>query len=104
MSAIGFLDRKRLESTSAGHMPFVVSVETPIEALRSKRATRGGSTDAGNPPVLQSRAGGAADPSRMYRGMHHRLDMACGIVLGVGALIVVVFACRTAGAAAEARR
>ena len=165
-------------------MPFVASVETPIEALRSKRATRVGSTDAGNPPVLQSRAGRPPErlaraldnlhpatvfvvvmlaglaviaalsiglgffvsghtaaalavygglvllltsafrnsafralawtfalamvtfvaTSRMYRGMHHPLDIAGGIVLGVGALIVVVFACRTAGAAAEARR
>jgi len=42
--------------------------------------------------------------SRMYRGMHHPLDVAGGLVVGVAALIVVVFACRTAGAAAEARR
>ena len=42
--------------------------------------------------------------SRMYRGMHHPLDVAGGVVVGVAALIVVVFACRTAGAAAEAGR
>jgi membrane-associated phospholipid phosphatase len=42
--------------------------------------------------------------SRMYRGMHHPLDVAGGLVVGVAALIVVVFACRVAGAAAEARR
>jgi membrane-associated phospholipid phosphatase len=41
--------------------------------------------------------------SRMYRGMHHPLDVAGGLVVGVAALIVVVFACRAAGAAAEAR-
>jgi membrane-associated phospholipid phosphatase len=41
--------------------------------------------------------------SRMYRGMHHPLDVAGGLIVGVSALIVVVFACRTAGAAAEAR-
>jgi undecaprenyl-diphosphatase len=41
--------------------------------------------------------------SRMYRGMHHPLDVAGGIVVGIGALIVVVFACRTAGAVAELR-
>jgi membrane-associated phospholipid phosphatase len=35
----------------------------------------------------------------MYRGMHHPLDVAGGL-LDVAALIVV-FACRTAGAAAE---
>jgi undecaprenyl-diphosphatase len=41
--------------------------------------------------------------SRMYRGMHHPLDVAGGLVVGVMALVVVVFACRTAGAAAESR-
>ena len=39
--------------------------------------------------------------SRMYRGMHHPLDVAGGVVVGIAALIVLVFACRTAGAAAE---
>ncbi|HEY8775037.1 MAG TPA: phosphatase PAP2 family protein [Gaiellaceae bacterium] len=39
--------------------------------------------------------------ARMYRGMHHPLDVAGGVVVGVAALIVLVFACRTAGAAAE---
>ncbi len=41
--------------------------------------------------------------SRMYRGMHHPLDVAGGVAVGVAAVIVVVFACRTAGAAAESR-
>jgi undecaprenyl-diphosphatase len=41
--------------------------------------------------------------ARMYRGMHHPLDVAGGVFLGVAALIVVVFACRTAGAAADSR-
>lgn len=40
--------------------------------------------------------------SRMYRGMHHPLDVAGGLVVGVGALIVLLFACRAAGAAATA--
>jgi membrane-associated phospholipid phosphatase len=41
--------------------------------------------------------------SRMYRGMHHPLDIAGGAVVGVAAVLVLVFACRTAGAAAESR-
>jgi membrane-associated phospholipid phosphatase len=41
--------------------------------------------------------------SRLYRGMHHPLDVAGGVVIGVGALIVLVFACRAAGAATESR-
>lgn len=42
--------------------------------------------------------------SRMYRGMHHPLDVAGGITVGIGAVLVVLIACRAAGAAADARR
>lgn len=41
--------------------------------------------------------------SRLYRGMHHPLDIGGGVVVGVAAVLVLVFACRTAGAAAESR-
>lgn len=41
--------------------------------------------------------------SRMYRGMHHPLDVGGGIVVGVAAIAVIVFACRTAAAAAASR-
>jgi undecaprenyl-diphosphatase len=39
--------------------------------------------------------------ARMYRGMHHPLDVAGGIVVGIAALCVLVLACRSAGAAAQ---
>jgi undecaprenyl-diphosphatase len=39
--------------------------------------------------------------ARMYRGMHHPLDIAGGVAVGIAALCVLVFACRSAGAAAE---
>ena len=42
--------------------------------------------------------------SRMYRGMHHPLDVAGGIAVGIAAVIMVVFVSRTAGAAAKARK
>jgi undecaprenyl-diphosphatase len=41
--------------------------------------------------------------SRMYRGMHHPLDVAGGVIVGIGAILLLLFACRAAGAAAEAR-
>lgn len=41
--------------------------------------------------------------ARMYRGMHHLTDSIAGVLLGVGALVVTVFAARAAGAAAERR-
>jgi membrane-associated phospholipid phosphatase len=39
--------------------------------------------------------------SRMYRGMHHPLDVAGGALMGVGAVLVLLFACRAAEAAAR---
>jgi undecaprenyl-diphosphatase len=41
--------------------------------------------------------------SRMYRGMHHPIDTLAGATIGLGALTIVVFACRVAGAVADAR-
>jgi membrane-associated phospholipid phosphatase len=41
--------------------------------------------------------------SRMYRGMHHPLDAAAGILVGLGALAIALYAVRAAGAAARPR-
>jgi len=41
--------------------------------------------------------------SRMYRGMHHPLDVGAGALVGIGAVVVLLFACRAAGVAAPAR-
>ncbi len=41
--------------------------------------------------------------SRMLRGMHHATDVTAGTLMGVGALVIVVFAARAAGAAAAQR-
>ena len=40
--------------------------------------------------------------SRMYRGMHHPLDVAGGVLVGIGAVLVLLFACRAAEAAVRA--
>ena len=41
--------------------------------------------------------------SRIYRGMHHPIDVLAGIPIGIAAIVVVVFACRVAGAAIARR-
>lgn len=41
--------------------------------------------------------------ARMYRGMHHLTDSFAGILLGIGALLVVIFAARAAGVTAARR-
>jgi membrane-associated phospholipid phosphatase len=41
--------------------------------------------------------------SRMYEGMHHPLDVAGGVFVGIGAILVLLFACRAAGSATERR-
>ena len=33
----------------------------------------------------------------MYRGMHHPLDVAGGVLVGIGAILLLLFACRAAG-------
>src|SRR5215211_8132451 len=40
--------------------------------------------------------------SRLYRGMHHPLDVGAGALIGMGAVLVLLFACRAAGVAALA--
>lgn len=41
--------------------------------------------------------------SRMLRGMHHATDVTGGVLMGVGAIVITVFAARAAGAAAGRR-
>ena len=41
--------------------------------------------------------------ARMYRGMHHPLDIAGGVLVGVAVVAAMVLVCRAAGHAAAAR-
>jgi len=41
--------------------------------------------------------------SRIYRGMHHPIDVLAGVPIGIAAVVVVVFACRVARAAVGRR-
>lgn len=41
--------------------------------------------------------------SRIYRGEHHPIDVAAGMLMGAGAILVAVFAVRTARAVAQVR-
>jgi undecaprenyl-diphosphatase len=39
--------------------------------------------------------------ARMYRGMHHPTDVAAGLLIGIGCLVIALTAARAAGAAGE---
>jgi membrane-associated phospholipid phosphatase len=41
--------------------------------------------------------------ARVYRGMHHPIDVLAGVPIGIAAILVALFACRVAGAAAARR-
>jgi membrane-associated phospholipid phosphatase len=41
--------------------------------------------------------------SRMYRGMHHPLDILGGVAIGVGTLVLMLIVCRAAGIAVAGR-
>ena len=41
--------------------------------------------------------------SRMYRGMHHLSDVSAGLLMGLGAIVILVFAARAARASTDRR-
>ena len=67
-----------------------------VSATRHRRVAVAAWTVAITLPVLVA-------ASRMYRGMHHPLDVAGGSLVGLSTLAIVVFACRAAQAAARER-
>ena len=88
-------------SYPSGHTAAAIALYSGLVLLLSSRFG-GGGTSVGLwvaalsiPPLV-----GLA---RMYRGMHHPLDVLAGVPIGIAAIVVVVFACRVAGAAAARR-
>jgi membrane-associated phospholipid phosphatase len=88
-------------SYPSGHTAAALAVYGGLVLLLTSRFTSGVLRAAGWSFVLALVT--FVGLARMYRGMHHPLDVAGGVLVGVAALIVVVFACRTADAAAGAR-
>jgi undecaprenyl-diphosphatase len=100
-------DVKRLEdlavdaSFPSGHAAAAIAVYAGLVLLLTSRfPTRGLRFFAWAVAIVIPVFVGLA---RMYRGMHHPLDLAGGLVIGIGALLVLLFACRAAGVAHAAR-
>ena len=88
-------------SYPSGHTAAAIAVYGGLALLLTSRFTSG---------AFQAFAWGIAlaivtlvASARMYRGMHHPIDVAGGVAVGIAALVVLVFACRAAGAAAHSR-
>jgi len=88
-------------SYPSGHTAAAIAVYGGIALLLTSRFANGAVRVAAWTSVLAIVSFVAT--ARMYRGMHHPLDVAGGVVVGVAALIVLVSACRAAGAAGRAR-
>ena len=89
-------------SFPSGHTAASVAVYAGLALLLTRSMTRGSAKALAWALAILLVAFVAA--SRMYRGMHHPLDVAGGVVVGIGAVLVAIFACRAAGAVADARR
>ncbi len=99
-------DVKRLEdlpadaSCPSGHTAASLAVYAGLVLLLTTRVK-----DAGHGSSLWALA--AILPlfvafSRIYQGMHHPLDVMSGLLIGAGAITVLLFACRSAEAAVRA--
>jgi undecaprenyl-diphosphatase len=88
-------------SYPSGHTAAAIAVYSGLVLLLTSRLTR--STPKALAWTFAILMATFVALSRMYRGMHHPLDVAGGVVIGIGAILLLLFACRAAGAAAEAR-
>ncbi len=88
-------------SYPSGHTAASVAVYSGIALLLTSRFTNGRFRALAWTAAVMVTLFVAA--SRMYRGMHHPSDTIAGAILGMAALVILVFACRAAGVAARAR-
>jgi undecaprenyl-diphosphatase len=85
----------------SGHTAAAIAVYCGIALLLTSRIANRGArvaiwATAAAIPVFVALA-------RMYRGMHHPIDVAGGVVVGIAVLVALVFLSRAAGHAAAAR-
>ena len=107
-----FVERRRPEverleslpvdaSYPSGHTAASIALYSGLALLLTSRFSRGSWRVAvwvialAIPPIVAL--------SRIYRGMHHPIDVLAGIPIGIAAIVVVFFACRVAGAAIARR-
>jgi undecaprenyl-diphosphatase len=85
-------------SYPSGHTAAAVAVYCGLAFLVTRRASTGRARVAcwAAATVLVALVAGA----RMYRGMHHPIDVVAGALLGAGALVVMVTAARCGGTGA----
>jgi membrane-associated phospholipid phosphatase len=86
-------------SYPSGHTAASIAVYCGLALLITSRFRGGGVRIAAW--VLAASMVAFVATARMYRGMHHPLDIMGGVFVGIAALCVLVVACRAAGAAAE---
>jgi membrane-associated phospholipid phosphatase len=107
-----FVERRRPEverleslpvdaSYPSGHTAASIALYSGLALLLTSRFALGGwrvviwAIAIAIPPIVAL--------SRIYRGMHYPIDALAGVPIGIAAIVVVVFACRVAGAAMARR-
>jgi membrane-associated phospholipid phosphatase len=112
-ATVFFVDRERPDVTRledlpvdasfpSGHIAASIAVYSGLALLLTSRVT--------SPPLrVLAWSIALAVPvvvgiSRMYRGMHHPIDLAAGLVMGIAALALAVFVARVTGVVAAHRK
>jgi membrane-associated phospholipid phosphatase len=89
-------------SYPSGHTAAAIALYCGLAVLLTSRFVRPGEripiwlVALAIPPI--------AGLARMYRGMHHPIDVLAGVPIGIAAILIALFACRVAGAAAARRQ